>query len=172
MMSSQPKSVEKALSDITSYCAAAERCPMEVERKLRLWGLQQKDLAGVMERLMKEDFLNERRYVSAFVHDKARFDKWGPLKIRQSLLQKGLPESMVDQAIRSMEEEGGFLEAEEALSRYLSLRASELLRKERDAYRLRAQLTASGLQKGFAMETVQAVIRGLDLPKDFPDGDD
>lgn len=168
----QPKSPEKALSDISSYCASAERCPMEVERKLRLWGLEDEQVAGIIQRLRKEDFLNERRYVSAFVHDKAHFDKWGPLKIRQALFEKNLPESLIEEALRCLEDENGFQEAEEALGRYLLQRSSELLKKDLDPYRLLSSLTASGQQRGFSLETVLRVLKGLDLEKDFPGQED
>lgn len=168
----QPKSIEKALSDIASFCATAERCRMEVERKLRSWGLEPGDASRILERLEKEDFLNEQRYVSAFVHDKAAFDKWGPFKIRQALLQKNLPLPLVESAIQSLEEENGFHEAEEALGRYLGKRALELLKKDQDPYRQSQSLTSSGLQRGFSPETVLRIIRSLDLPGEFSDSAD
>lgn len=169
-MRKETKSFEKALLDVSSYCASAERCPMEVEQKLRTCGLDDDDVKKILDRLKKDGFLSQERYVSAFVHDKAAFDKWGPLKIRQALLSKRLPEALVDQSIEALEQEDGFREAEQALGRYLLQRYASLLKKNQDPYRLSQLLASSGLQKGFALETVFRIIRSLDLPKECSDG--
>ena len=47
----------------------------------------------VISSLVENGFLNGERYAKSFVSGKFRINKWGKIKIRQALLQKGFSES-------------------------------------------------------------------------------
>lgn len=43
-------------------------------------GTAARDIERVLDRLVDEGFINEARFVRAYVHDKALYDRWGQLK--------------------------------------------------------------------------------------------
>src|SRR5581483_9927895 len=58
--------VDVALIKARKYCAYSERSKAEVEKKLRNIGVMEGDIPSITEKLIKEGFLNETRFASAF----------------------------------------------------------------------------------------------------------
>lgn len=80
-------------------CSVKEYCRSEIVSKLLAKGAAADDVQAVVERLEKENYLNEERYVRAFVADKFRFDRWGRNKIVQALRQKGIAQNAIADAL-------------------------------------------------------------------------
>ena len=73
--------IEKELQNkAEAYCSSVERCPSDVEAKLKGWGASPETLAAVMAHLFKEKYLDTVRFCSAYVRDKYRFNQWGRMK--------------------------------------------------------------------------------------------
>lgn len=88
-----------------AYCSAAEHCRSEVRAMLERHGAEKPDIESIINNLVKEGFIDESRYASAFVHDKVRFAKWGRVKIAQALWQKRIPQDITDAALESIEDD-------------------------------------------------------------------
>ena len=86
----KPFTPEAAYTQAAARCATAEYCLNDWRRKFQMKGLPPRDIERVLDRLVDEGFINEARFVRAYVHDKALYDRWGQLKIRQSLMLKRL----------------------------------------------------------------------------------
>lgn len=78
-------SLEDALEKARRFCAYRERCHQEVKDKLYEMGLHRSDVDQVLSRLIQEDFLNESRFVEAYVSGKFRINGWGRRKIMLGL---------------------------------------------------------------------------------------
>ena len=91
------------------YCSAAERCRSEVAMKIRVWDkageLDDAAAGRIIAHLEKEGYLDESRYAAAFVHDKLRFCRWGRVKIRMALRQKGIASDTLEEALDGIDEE-------------------------------------------------------------------
>jgi regulatory protein len=59
--------------------------------------------AGVVERLLAEHLLNDRRYVDNFIGLRAAKGR-GPLALRAALRKRGLPEELVESGIAAFPE--------------------------------------------------------------------
>lgn len=101
----KPYSAEQAYSKIASACVAKELCSYDIARKLKQWGVDNTQQLEVIERLKSEKFLDDVRYVRAYVHDKVMFERWGRQKIRQSLAMKNLTGSVVNEALENIDQE-------------------------------------------------------------------
>lgn len=101
----KPYSAEQAYSKIASACVAKELCSYDIARKLKQWGVDNTQQLEVIERLKSEKFLDDSRYVRAYVHDKVMFERWGRQKIRQSLAMKNLTGSVVNEALENIDQE-------------------------------------------------------------------
>jgi len=83
-------SVEQALVKGRAFCAYQERYQQEVRDKLYEWGLHKADVENVIVKLIEENFLNEERFAKTFAGGKFRIKKWGRVKIKLELKQRGI----------------------------------------------------------------------------------
>lgn len=56
-------------------------------------------VAGIVEQLVREKFVDDRRFAAAFVRDKLRFNGWGKQKIVYKLRSLGVEQSIISEAI-------------------------------------------------------------------------
>lgn len=97
------------LAKAQSYCARAEHCAADVRRKFYEWGLQDAEIADSIEQnLYADNFLNDRRFCEAYVHDKVAYQSWGRLKIQAGLRALQLPESEIRSALENIDETAYF----------------------------------------------------------------
>jgi len=68
--------LDELLHKAASYCSISEHCVLEVEDKLTAWGVSDGDKKTIIDRLISEDFINEKRYCTYFVKDKFHFNKY------------------------------------------------------------------------------------------------
>ena len=97
------------LAKAQAYCARAEHCAADVRRKFYEWGLQDAEIADFIEQnLYADNFLNDRRFCEAYVHDKVAYQSWGRLKIQAGLRALQLPESEIRAALENIDETAYF----------------------------------------------------------------
>lgn len=83
-----------------SYCAYQERCRQEIVGKLAEWEATDEQISTILDRLEVERFWDEGRFAAAFAGGKFRVKKWGRMKIRQELRQKGISDDLIESAFR------------------------------------------------------------------------
>lgn len=85
--------------EIMDYCAKSEHSLAEVKQKLQQWNVAETELEDLLAMLLKEKFVDDKRYAQHFVHDKWHLFDWGRIKIRHQLLQKGITEKVVEESM-------------------------------------------------------------------------
>lgn len=106
---------DELLHKAASYCSISEHCITDVEAKLKAWGIKPDESEKIVKHLIKQDFINEKRYSKAFVRDKFGMNKWGKIKISLALREKGIDKEMISDALGIIDEG----EYEEQLARLL-----------------------------------------------------
>ena len=104
-MTDKRKTYTQALNRVASYCSKAERCCWDVMQRLQKYELSSTEKEEIVDWLVKENFLSEERYAKAFVNEKVRFSRWGRLKIRQGLIQKKIPNHLINEALSAIDEQ-------------------------------------------------------------------
>ncbi len=102
-MSGRPVSEEYALGKLARLCSASEHCRREMADKCAKWGLAHESAERVVQRLVQEGFVDDARFATLYVRDKARFAGWGPVKVRMQLKLKGVDESAAADAIAAFD---------------------------------------------------------------------
>ena len=97
-------SESEARNKAEAYCSSVERCVSEVEAKLEQWGADHEIKDRVIEHLIKEKYIDQRRYCAAFVRDKYRFNQWGRMKIVQALRLKKIPADVISLGLEEIDE--------------------------------------------------------------------
>lgn len=136
-----------------AYCAAAERCPSEVEDKLQKWGAGEDVKARVMARLFEERYLDGTRFCRFFVRDKYRFNQWGRMKIVQALRMKRLSPEEIDAGLEEIDAD----EYDGILEDLLKKKAKSV--KAASEYERNAKLMRFAAGRGFTADEIMKHIR-------------
>ena len=129
---------KEALSKAMAYCAAGERCVSQMYSKLEQWGVETNISERTIHSLIREDFINEKRYAIAFTSDKFRFSQWG----RQKIIQ----------ALNSIDQE----EYLKTLNKIISAKRKTL--KNSDEYQNNIKLIRAAVSKGFEIPLIRKTI--------------
>lgn len=143
------------LNRARAFCAGSEQCRSAVRRKLADWGADECDAAMVLERLVEEGYIDERRYVQAYCESKLLRARWGERKVRYELMHKGIPAAIVDEGIASV----GEGERDEAIRVVAAKKLATL--HGIDAVTTRRRLASYLAQRGFGMGEIGECVSEL-----------
>jgi len=85
----------KALEKCMYICSQREYCSFDIEEKLSSWEVDLNKHHEIIKTLIAEKFIDNNRFVSAFVKDKFTFNHWGKIKIRYHLKQKRIDDPTI-----------------------------------------------------------------------------
>jgi regulatory protein len=143
---------QEAYLRLTALCAQAEHCQHEMLEKMKKWELADEAQARVMERLIKERYVDDERYARAFVMDKIRYNKWGRRKVEQALWMKRIDKGIQQRVLGEVDDE-----------EYVSALRPLLKQKQRSTkaasdYELRQKLIRFALSRGFGFDIIRQCI--------------
>ena len=144
-----------AYNKLTTICASAEHCAFELIEKMNKWHVDKQAQENIISRLKERRYIDEQRYTRAFVSDKLKYNKWGPLKISYALSAKHIDESIIQQSINDVDK----TEWNEVLS--LLLRNKKKATKSTSEYELKGKLIRFALSHGFTTEQVMSCLDSL-----------
>jgi len=147
---------KSALTKAMNMCAGREYCIDDIRGKLSSLGINEKDRSRIIEALIAENFINERRYAEAFVKDRFRHNKWGRLKISAQLRAKKISQEVIDQALETIDND----EYRKALGDMLASHRKSV--KARNQYELKGKLMRFALSKGFESQLLYDILGELD----------
>lgn len=87
-----------------NYCAREERAKSDVIKKMDLLGLSNENQQYIIDVLLNENYLNEKRFSQSFCRGKFKTKNWGKRKIIYALKKKCIAENYIEQAIQSISE--------------------------------------------------------------------
>lgn len=143
---------ETAYNRLANKCARAECCAADLMKSMQRWGIEPREQAQIVARLMREGFIDESRFAHAFVRDKFRFSHWGAVRIRQELRLRQIADSVIDDALTEIEEGDNLAE----LRRLIEQKRRST--KAQSDYELRGKLIRYALGRGFSYSDISKVI--------------
>ena len=156
---------QEAYLQLAAICAQAEHCQQEMRDKMKRWEIDETVQNQVIERLIKERYIDEERYARAFVKDKIRYNKWGRRKVQQALWQKRIKDDIQQQVLDEIDEK-------EYLNvlRPLIKQKRKSIKAESD-YELNQKLVRFALGRGFTFDIIRQCL-DVDDSMDFDDETD
>jgi len=150
---------------MASYCSVGERCISDVRKKLVAGGASTEAEQHIIERLLKDDFINEARFCRSFVNDKFKFNRWGRTRIRYELQRKNIPDELIAGALDLIDED----EYRSALSSLLEDKKRTLKSASgQDAFRkLYRFATGRGFEGGLILQRLKSLFNNDDVPDDM-----
>lgn len=147
---------EQALHKLAALCSQSEHCTSEMKEKMTRWGIDEDAQQRVVEYLVANRYVDDRRYARSFVNDKLKYNKWGPRKIEQSLWMKHIDESIQREALDDVDNEEYI-----SVLRPLLTSKRKTTKAETD-YEMNQKLLRFAIGRGFSFEQVKEVIDDVD----------
>ena len=154
---------QEAYLQLAALCAQAEHCQQEMRDKMRRWELDESVQNRIIDRLIKECYVDDERYARAFVKDKIRYNKWGRRKVQQALWQKRI-DADIQQRVLDEIDEKEYLD----VLRPLLKQKRKSIRAAND-YELNQKLARFALSRGFTFDLIRQC---MDIEDDFEEIDD
>ncbi len=148
----KPMTEQEALRKLASLCAKGEHCSGEMLTKMERWGLDESQQAAIMERLVHEKYIDDKRFCRLFIHDKITFDKWGRRKIEQALWQKRIDPAIAKAALDQIDDDEYV-----AILRPL-LKTKEKTINAKNDYERAMKLIKYALGRGFTFDIIRICI--------------
>lgn len=151
---------QEAYARLANYCAQAERSPSDLRRRMQRLQLEEELQAELLTRLEQEGFVSGERFARAFVHDKHRFNGWGPRRLEHELRRHGIASSVIAAALEELEEETSAEDEEPRVLELLRTKQRSLPAglERRKAY---DRLMRFGLYRGYDYDEVREAITQL-----------
>ena len=154
------KTEQEAYLTLAAVCAQAEHCQWEMLEKMRRWEVPEEAQARVMQRLVKERYVDDERYARAFVKDKIRYNKWGRRKVDQALWQKHIDENIRKRVLDEVDDDE-YLKVLRPL-----LKQKRKSTKANNDYELNQKLMRFALGRGFTFDIISQCIDVEEEPEE------
>ena len=133
---------------MAQLCSRSEQCSSDIRKKIIAYELVEEIVEEILEKLKLEKFLNDERYVKAYVADKFKINKWGKVKIRHNLRMKGLPEDLILNQLDEIDEE----KYKKVLIKTMKDKAKSV--KKKDRFEKMGQIIRFAQTRGFEPELI------------------
>ena len=137
---------------IEKFCAYQERSHQQVRDKLYNLGAHSEEVENVIVNLIESGFLNESRFVEAYVRGKFRMKGWGRMKIRAGLSVHRIDKKMMQKALYLIDDD----EYMDRLRKTIDQKLRGL--KEKNPHKRKAALIRFAAQRGFETELIYQVL--------------
>ena len=140
---------QEAYLQLAALCAQAEHCQQEMRDKMRRWELDETVQNRIIDRLIKERYVDDERYARAFVKDKIRYNKWGRRKVQQALWMKRI-DADIQQRVLDEIDEKEYVDILRPL-----LKQKRKTTKAENDYELNRKLVRFALSRGFDFSIIR-----------------
>ena len=156
---------QDAYLQLAALCAQAEHCEQEMRDKMKRWEIDKAVQDRVLQRLIKERYIDNERYARAFVKDKIRYNKWGRRKVQQALWMKRIDQDIQQRVLDEIDEK----EYLDVLRPLLKQKRKSI--KADSDYELNQKLVRFALSRGFTFDIIRQCI-DVDDEMEFADETD
>lgn len=146
----------RSLSRLQRLCSKAEYCRADIYRKaLKDLDGDAAEAARLVEELVRDRYVDDARYASAYAREKAGLQGWGPVKIRFQLRSRGISEADITAALADVDSAA----ASGRLERLLATKARTLSGDPQ----FRLKLMKFGLSRGYEYSQVEKALANLPI---------
>ena len=160
------KTADETLTSLMRLCARAERSSGDALRLMQNWGVNKNEQQKVLQRLIKERFIDDRRYAETFIREKCNLSAWGRYKIQSALKRKGIASDIIAEALAKLNPSDN----KKRLQNKLQTKIKQI--KYDTAYQLKTKLIRYALSLGFEMDEVMDCVNEIIKNNNITECDD
>lgn len=156
----EQEAIYKYYTQAINYLSYRMRSIEEVKRYLKEKEATEEEITYIIEKLLNEKLLDDLEFSLAYVRTKINTSINGPAKIRNELIQKGVAESIIEEALHIFTDE---LQIEK-LVKFIEKKSGQSRRK---SYKEETMLLKrSLLQKGYSQEIIETAFQQAHFEKE------
>lgn len=156
-MENHEPQVQQAYSKMAQLCSRSEQCSADIRRKILAYEIVDEIVDEMIEKLIEEKYIDDERFVRAYVNDKFKINKWGKVKMRHYLRQKGLSDQVIEMGLDQINEE----KYKVLLVKTMKAKAKSV--KDKDKFTKMGQVIRYAQNRGFEPQLIH---RYMDLAMD------
>ena len=134
--------LNNTINKLEKYCSFSERCKSDIIKKLYDWKVN-KNQKEIINHLIENNYINEKRYALLYSMGKFNGRKWGKIKISNHLKKKGIKEKDINESINEIPETKYL----DVLSNLIIKKSQEI--KDSDIYNKKSKIARYLFQKGY-----------------------
>lgn len=136
------------------------RTRKEVEEELSKKNYPHELVLEVIQHLASQKYLDDKRYADSYVNNQILTTSWGPLKIKNALLKKGVSSLEIEEALSSFTEEV----EEEKIHKLVT----KMVRSNhtKSTLSLKQKIKQTLLQEGYSITLIQSEIEKANFKED------
>ena len=144
----------KLTDRLRAQCSRREYCISDVRQKaLKALDGDAAAAETVVDALVKEKYVDDLRYASAFARDKSSIQGWGEVKIRYMLSAKGVSREVIAEALAEIDQSRASSRLDKLMeNKYRSLKEDP---------QCRLKLLRFGLGRGYGYDEVASAVGKL-----------
>jgi len=146
--------LNNTINKLEKYCSFSERCKSDIIKKLYDWKVN-KNQKEIINHLIENNYINEKRYALLYSMGKFNSRKWGKIKISNHLKKKGIKEKDINESINEIPETKYL----DALSNLIIKKSQEI--KDSDIYNKKSKIARYLFQKGYESNLIWNQIETL-----------
>jgi regulatory protein len=139
------------------YLASRDHGSEELRRKIVKKGLSPELTEDVISDFKEEGLIDDRKFAEKFAADKLEFKKWGPVKIKTTLLKKGVDRDIAQKVTRNLSDN---LEQQGICVDLLCKRRKHFLR-ETDTFKRKQKMYRYLAGKGFRSPDIRKALEKI-----------
>ncbi|MDD2381011.1 MAG: regulatory protein RecX [Mariniphaga sp.] len=147
-MENTEKTTEEIFTRMATLCSHSEQCSPEIRKKITASGASDNETDEIIKKLIAEKFIDDKRYVRAYIADKFKFNKWGKVKMRHYLRMKGLSDDLIENGLEEIDME----EYREVLIKTMKEKARTV--KKKNKFEKMGQIIRFAQNRGFEPELI------------------
>ena len=140
--------VVEILNKMRKYCAFQERCISDIEKKLGRFIISKNDKTQIINSLIAEKYIDEKRFSISYCHGKFKIKKWGKQKIKNELVKKKISKENIEIAINSI----SMSDYIKALNDLINFKINFI--KDKDLFNRNGKLARFLLQRGYEFDII------------------
>ena len=104
------KTAQQALQSLMRLCSRSEKSTGDALRLMRTWGVPEAEQRGVLDKLIADRYIDNRRYAEAYTREKSQLAGWGERKIAMQLRLKGVERETISEVLAELMEDDSRVE--------------------------------------------------------------
>lgn len=154
-MGNQESVAKQAYAKMAQLCSRSEQCSADIRKKIIAFELVSEVVDEIIEKLKAEKFIDDERYVKAYISDKFKFNKWGKIKLRHNLRMKGFSENIIQNGLDEIDAD----KYKTVLIKTMKDKAKTI--KKKDRFVKMGQVIRFAQTRGFEPEMIHRYINSM-----------
>lgn len=96
--------ITKSYFEAVKYISRKMRTEKEIKEFLKKKEYSEYSIQKSIDRLKKEGYINQEKYISSYINDALQLSSDGPIKIKDSLMKLGINERLIDESLEQIDQ--------------------------------------------------------------------